>query len=71
MITIEDLLKKNPSLYKLTNMVIKRALELNSQMQHTSTDKPQRPVTVALNEVLEGKVSCKPARSVKNISSKK
>ena len=46
-------------MYKLTNMVIKRALELSSQMQHENPAQPQRPITVALNEILVGKISYK------------
>ena len=57
MITIEDLLKNNPSVYKLTNLVIKRALELNSQTQAAGAAKPQHPVNAALEEVVAGKIS--------------
>ncbi len=58
-ITIGDLLKRNPSVYKLTNMAIKRALELSKELSQTGTGKHQRPITVALNEILEGKISYK------------
>ncbi len=55
-ITTENLLKRNPSIYKLTNMVIKRAMELNKKISQTDTGKNQRPIAIALDEILEGKI---------------
>ena len=59
--TVEDLLKKTPSIYRLTNMAIKRALELSQQAPAVAAGagEPQMPVVRALNEILEGKISCK------------
>ena len=59
-ITIGGLLKMSPSVYKLTNMAIKRVLELSKQTSHADTGKHEGPITIALNEILEGKISYKP-----------
>ena len=58
-IMIEDLLKRSPSVYKLTNMAIKRALELDKEMPQTGAGENQGPINIALNEILEGKLSYK------------
>ena len=59
-ITMGDFLKMNPSVYKLTNAAIKRVLELSRETSRTDTGKHQGLITIALNEILEGKISYKP-----------
>jgi DNA-directed RNA polymerase omega subunit len=59
-IPLEDLLKKTGSIYKLTNLASKRALELNGGAQPLLKKKNfSKLSTVALKEIQEGKISYK------------
>ena len=51
---MRDLLNKVPSRYKLVNVVAHRAREIADQAEETGERLPEKPVTMAINEVAEG-----------------
>ena len=60
MVKIEELLKKNASVYKLVNTAAWRALELDKAEQESGTQKdPRNVLDIALDEILAGTLSCK------------
>jgi DNA-directed RNA polymerase omega subunit len=61
----EQLLEKSEgSIYKLVIMASKRALEIaEGQPKMVEAHQTTKPSTIALQEILEGKVSCKKGKS--------
>ena len=60
-IQFEELLKRTGSIYKLVNLASKRALQLNDGAPKLIDDGQTKKLsTIALKEILEGKVSYKP-----------
>ncbi|MBF0216659.1 MAG: DNA-directed RNA polymerase subunit omega [Candidatus Omnitrophica bacterium] len=58
--SIEYLLQRVPSIFKLTNMASMRAMELNSGMKKLVESEPKtKCTTIAIKEILEGKVTLK------------
>ena len=62
---LEELLKKTGSLYKLVNLASKRALQLNEGASNLleDNDDSKKISTIALKEILEGKVNYKIKKS--------
>ena len=59
-ISVENLLKKTGSVYKLVILASRRALELNrGAAPLVKEEKPSRLSTIALKEIQEGKISLK------------
>ena len=60
MISTEKLLKNNPSIYKLVNMAAWRALQLDRAEEESTAQKDSLSVLdIALNEIIDGSLSCK------------
>lgn len=53
---MKDLLDQVPSRYQLVNVVAHRARQIASQAEDEGYPLNEKPVTLALNEVAEGKV---------------
>ncbi len=64
-ITVEKLLdRSNDSIYKLVILASKRAIEIaEGKPKLVAADASVKPSTVALNEIAEGKVQYKKAKS--------
>lgn len=59
-ISMEDLMQKAGSLYKLCNLAALRAMELNSGMKKlVEADPKEKVTTTAIREIAEGKVKLK------------
>jgi len=59
-IPLENLLEKTGSLFKLTNLAAKRAMELNTGMKKLVEAEPnEKPTTIAIKEIADGKVKLK------------
>ena len=53
---MKDLLKNIPSRYLLVNVVAHRAREISNEAEVNQTPLDDKPVTIAIREVAEGKV---------------
>ena len=51
---VADLLKKVDSRYLLVNLVAHRARQIAAEAEAFQEDLPEKPVTMAINEVAEG-----------------
>jgi len=58
-VALEDLLDKTDSIYKLTVLAARRALELNMGVPKLIETTDKNSIVVALEEIAEGKVSYK------------
>ena len=56
---VADLLKNVGSRYLLVNVVAQRARQLAAEAEHTQQELPEKPVTMAIKEVAEGKLSAR------------
>lgn len=54
---VADLLKKVDSRYLLVNLVAHRARQIAAEAEAFQEDLPEKPVTMAIEEVAEGKLS--------------
>lgn len=54
---ISDLLEKVDSRYLLVNVVAKRAREISEEANEFNEELPDKPVTMAIREVAEGKLT--------------
>ena len=54
---VADLLKNVDSRYLLVNVVAQRARQIASEAEALQEDLPEKPVTMAIKEVAEGKLS--------------
>lgn len=54
---MKDLLKQIPSRYMLVNVVAQRARQIASKAEETGEILDDKPVSIAIREVAEGKVS--------------
>lgn len=54
---VADLLKKVDSRYLLVNVVAHRARQIAAEAEALQEDLPEKPVTMAIEEVAEGKLS--------------
>ena len=61
-VALEDLLDKTDSIYKLTVLAARRALELNMGVPKLIETADRNSIVVALEEIAEGKVSYKNAK---------
>ncbi len=61
-VALEDLLDKTDSIYKLTVLAARRALELNMGVPKLIETTDKNPIIVALEEIAEGKISYKDAK---------
>ena len=61
-VALEDLLDKTDSIYKLTVLAARRALELNMGAPKLIETTDKNLIVVALKEIAEGKVSYKDAK---------
>lgn len=57
--SLERLLEKVDSKFSLISMVSKRVRQLNTGWEALVDTKGMKPVTVALEEIVEGKISAK------------
>ncbi len=64
-IPVEDLLKKTNSIYKLVILASRRASELNTGMPKLVEFNSERPGSIALEEIGQGKVTFKVGSSNK------
>lgn len=63
---IEKLLEKVGSTYKLVILAARRALELNDGAPRlVETDPKKKPLVVALEEIVQGKVTFRPKKQGK------
>ena len=54
---VADLLKNVDSRYLLVNVVAARARQIGAEAEEYGEDLPEKPVTMAIREVAEGKLS--------------
>ena len=54
---VADLLKDIQSRYLLVNVVAQRARQIAADAEEFNEDLPEKPVTMAIKEVAEGKLS--------------
>lgn len=54
---VADLLKNVESRYLLVNVVAHRARQIASEAEEFNEDLPEKPVTLAIQEVAEGKLT--------------
>jgi DNA-directed RNA polymerase subunit omega len=54
---VADLLKNVESRYLLVNVVAQRARQIASDAEERNEDLPAKPVTMAIREVAEGKIT--------------
>ncbi len=54
---VADLLKNVQSRYLLVNVVAHRAREIAAEAEELQQELPEKPVTIAIGEVAEGKLS--------------
>ena len=54
---VADLLEKVESRYLLVNVVAKRARQIAEEAEELHEDLPEKPVTMAIREVAEGKLT--------------
>ncbi len=54
---IADLLKNVESRYLLVNVVAKRAREISEEAEANDISLPEKPVTLAIQEVADGKLA--------------
>ena len=54
---VADLLEKVESRYLLVNVVAKRARQIAAEAEELHEDLPEKPVTMAINEVADGELS--------------
>ena len=54
---VADLLKNVDSRYLLVNVVAQRARQIASEAEALQEDLPEKPVTMAIKEIAEGKLS--------------
>ena len=54
---VADLLKNMKSRYLLVNVVAQRARQLAAEAEEYNEELPEKPVTLAIREVAEGKLS--------------
>ena len=54
---VADMLKNVESRYLLVNVVAQRARQIASEAEALQEDLPEKPVTMAIREVAEGKLS--------------
>ena len=61
-VALEDLLNKTDSIYKLTVLAARRALELNMGIPKLIETTDKNSIVVALEEIAKGKVNYKIAK---------
>lgn len=61
--SLDKLMTKVDSRYTLVSIVAKRARELTKQVQENSEEEAKKPVTTALFEIVEDKISYIPPKS--------
>ena len=54
---VADLLKSVDSRYLLVNVVAQRARQIAQEAEEQQEELPQKPVTIAIQEVADGKLS--------------
>ena len=54
---VADLLKQVPSRYLLVNLVAKRASDIAAEAEEYNEDLPEKPVTLAIEEVADGELA--------------
>ena len=54
---VADLLKNVTSRYLLVNVVAQRAREIAAEAEELEQDLPKKPVTLAIEEVADGKIT--------------
>ena len=54
---VADLLKNVESRYLLVNVVAQRARQIAQEAEEQQEELPQKPVTIAIQEVADGKLS--------------
>ncbi len=54
---VAELLEKVESRYLLVNVVAKRARQIAAEAEELHEDLPEKPVTMAINEVAEGELT--------------
>ena len=54
---VADLLKNVTSRYLLVNVVAQRAREIAAEAEELEQELPKKPVTLAIEEVAEGKIT--------------
>ncbi len=63
---VADLLKDVQSRYLLVNVVAHRARQIASEAEEFHEDLPEKPVTMAIQEVADGKLSAELKDEYKN-----
>lgn len=63
---VADLLKNVDSRYLLVNVVAQRARTIASEAEALQEDLPQKPVTMAIQEVADGKLAATLKEEYKN-----
>ena len=63
---VADLLKKVDSRYLLVNLVAHRARQIAAEAEALQEDLPDKPVTMAIREVAEGKLTATVKDEYKN-----
>ena len=63
---VADLLKKVDSRYLLVNLVAHRARQIAAEADALNEELPDKPVTMAIREVAEGKLSASVKDAYKN-----
>ena len=63
---VADLLKNVDSLYLLVNVVATRARQIAAEAEEFQEELPEKPVTMAIQEVADGKLSASLKDEYKN-----
>ena len=63
---VADLLKNVDSRYLLVNVVATRARQIAAEAEEFQEDLPEKPVTMAIQEVADGKLSASLKEEYKN-----
>lgn len=63
---VAELLKKVDSRYLLVNVVANRARQIAQEAEESQEDLPEKPVTMAIQEVAEGKLTAELKDEYKN-----
>ena len=63
---VADLLKNVESRYLLVNVIAQRARQIAANAEEENIELPEKPVTIAIREIADGKISAELKEAYKN-----
>ena len=63
---VADLLKNVESRYLLVNVIAQRARQIAANAEEENIELPEKPVTIAIREIADGKISAELKEGYKN-----